>query len=883
MDSSRRPTTPENPEGGAAAGDRSRAPALGALLRRHRLAAGLSQEALAERAGLSLRGVSDLERGARRVPQRATVRLLVGALGLRPEEAAALEGAVVRRLGPSRAAAGSWQARAPAPAAGARGAAPPVPHNLPVQLTSFVGRERELAAVARLLGTARLVTLTGPGGVGKTRLALQAAAGLLDGFADGACFVALAPIGDPGLVFATAAQALGLDDPGGRPPLEAVAAHLRPRQLLLVLDNFEQVLGAGPALVELLAACPRLRVLATSRAALRVSGEHEYAVPPLALPAAGGPAAPRGGAAAAVGRHDAVRLFVERVRGVKADFVLADADAAAVADVCRRLDGLPLAIELAAARVRLFPPQALLARLERRLPLLTGGARDRPARHQTLRAAIAWSYDLLTPAERALFRRLAVFAGGCTAEAAEALAAAAPALEGDVLEGLEALVGQSLLQPEEAPVRGAPPEARFGLLETVREFALERLAVEDDAAALRRAHAAHYLALAERAAPELAGPDEVAWLDRLAHELDNLRAVLAWGAAAGPAGAAATPGPLALGVRLAVRLAWFWLFRGPRAEVYGWLGVALEQPGAAALPAGERADALALAGWLGCLVGEVERGRALLAAALALARAAATPDRRRATGAVLWLVAWAGGRPPDERERLMEEALALARATGDLVTEGMALSGLSNCAGEAGDPDRAAALAEESLAAFRRRRSRVFTVFPLQSLAYLAARRGDYRRAGALFEETLAIGRELGWPVRVATALCQLGRVAQLLGEAGRAAGLYRECLRVARDQSNRGLVAYTLGCLAQLTLAGGAPAAAARAVRLLAAAEALSPASGAFPGPFRLGPDERAALLAAARVRLDGPAFERLRAEGRAMTLEQAVAYALEGAPAAA
>jgi len=870
---------PETPEDGAVAGDRPRASGFGVLLRRHRLAAGLSQEALAARAGLSLRGVSDLERGARRVPQRATVRLLVGALGLRPEEAAALEGAVVRHLGPGRAAAGSQPAQGAAPAGGA---APPVPQHLPAPLTSFVGRERELAAVARLLGTARLVTLTGPGGVGKTRLALEAAAGLRDAFGDGVCFVALAPIGDPGLVFATAAQTLGVGDPGGRPPLEAVAAHLRHRQLLLVLDNFEQVLGAGPALVELLAACPRLRVLVTSRAALRVSGEHEYAVPPLALPAAGGPAAPGGGAAAAVGRHDAVRLFVERALGVKADFVLTDANAAAVAAVCRRLDGLPLALELAAARVRLLPPQALLARLERRLPLLTGGARDRPARQRTLRATIAWSYDLLAPAERALFRRLAIFAGGFTLEAAEALAAAAPALEGDVLEGLDALVGQSLLQPEEAPVRGAPPAARFALLETVREFALERLAAEDDAAALRRAHAAHYLALAERAAPELAGPEEAAWLDRLAHELDNLRAVLAWGAAAGPAGAAA-PGPLALGLRLAVRLAWFWCFWGPRAEVYGRLAAALEQPGAAALPAGERADALALAGWLGCLVGEAERGRALLAQALALARAAATPDRRRATGTVLWLVAWVGGRPPDELARLKAEALALARATGDLVTEGMALSGLSNGAGEAGDLDRAAALAEASLAAFRRRRSRVFTVFPLQSLAYLAARRGDYRRAAALFEETLAISRELGWRVRVATALCQLGRVAQLLGEAGRAAGRYRECLPIARDQSNRGLVAYALTCLAQLALAGGAPAAAARGVRLLAAAEALSPAAEAFPGPFRLSTDERAALLGAARVRLEGPAFERLRAEGQAMTLDQAVAYALEEAPAAA
>jgi predicted ATPase/class 3 adenylate cyclase len=398
-------------------------------------------------------------------------------------------------------------------------------HNLPVQPTPLLGREREVGMARALLARpgARLVTLTGPGGVGKTRLGLQVAAEVADRFPDGVWLVPLAPLGDPALVGPTVARTLGLGEAAGQPLRDTLAAYLRDKRLLLLLDNVEHLLDAAPLLADLLAASPALAVLATSRAPLRLAGEREVAVPPLPLPAAGRPPARE-----ELGECAAVRLFVDRAQAVRADFRLTDENAAAVAEICRRLDGLPLALALAAARARLFAPPALLARLARPLALLTGGARDLPARQQTLRATIDWSYGLLGAGEQRLFARLAVFAGGCTLEAAEAVCDGAGDLGADVLEGLEALVAQSLLRWEP----GAGDEARVAMLETLREYAAERLAASGEAAAAGRAHAAHYLALAEAAERELAGPRQAAALARLEAEHDNLRAALA-GSAAG--------------------------------------------------------------------------------------------------------------------------------------------------------------------------------------------------------------------------------------------------------------------------------------------------------------------------------------------------------------
>lgn len=377
------------------------------------------------------------------------------------------------------------------------------PNNLPAQATPFIGRECEVEAVRKQLlnPDVRLLTLTGPGGTGKTRLCLQVAAGLVDQFADGVYFVPLAPIGDAALVLSTIAQVLHVQEIAGRPMLEMPKGHLRQKEELLLLDNFEHILPAAPVVGELLAAAPGVKMLMTSRIVLRLYGEHDYAVPPMELPASGHRALDR------VSRCEAVRLFVNRARAAKADFALTGENAPAVAEICTRLDGLPLAIELAAARARMLTPQAILARLANRLKLLTGGARDLPARQQTLRDAIAWSYDLLAEAEKTLFARLAAFAGGCTLEAAEAVCDAGGDLGIDVLDGLGSLLDKSLLQQEE---RAGKP--RFVMLETIREFAFERLEASGAAQAIRPAHANFFLAFAQQAEAQFTEARLAPWM-----------------------------------------------------------------------------------------------------------------------------------------------------------------------------------------------------------------------------------------------------------------------------------------------------------------------------------------------------------------------------------
>jgi predicted ATPase len=425
-------------------------------------------------------------------------------------------------------------------------------HNLPSRLTSFIGREREVRAARELLlrDGVRLVTLTGPGGTGKTRVALQTTAEVLDAFEDGVVFVELAPIAAPTLVVPTVAQAVGVRDAGNRPAMEALEAYLRDRRLLLLLDNFEQVVAAAPDIARLLAACPGLKVLVTSRAPLHLSGEHEYPVPPLPLPIVGDP-----GSTAELAANPAVALFVQRAQEVRPDFGLTDENAATVAEVCRRLDGLPLAIELAAARIKLLPPRELLARLERRLPLLTGGPRDAPERQRTLRDAIAWSHDLLDDVEQVLFRRLSVFVGGCSIQAAGGVCVADADLGFDVLDGVASLLNKSLLRREDGP--GGEP--RFSMLETVREYALERLEACGETTAIRRRHAEFFLDLAERIEVELWGPDQSALLDRCEAEHDNFRAVLAWTQGAGDDPVTA--------LRLAAGLAQFWNIRSHRGDL----------------------------------------------------------------------------------------------------------------------------------------------------------------------------------------------------------------------------------------------------------------------------------------------------------------------------
>jgi predicted ATPase/class 3 adenylate cyclase len=421
-------------------------------------------------------------------------------------------------------------------------------NNLPTQPTPLVGREREVSEVSDLLRRAdvRLLTLTGTGGTGKTRVALQSAAELVDEFEDGVFFVALATLTDPGLVASTLTQALGVAESGEKQPEDALREFVRERELLLLMDNFEQVLEATPLLEELQAAAPRLKVLATSRAALRLYGEREFPVPPLALPDPAYPPPPE-----RLTQYEAVRLFVERARAVKPDFSVTNENAPAVAEICVRLDGLPLAIELAAARIRLLPPRAMLARLGSRLKLLTGGARNLPERQRTLRGAIEWSYELLTPEERTLFARLSVFAGGRTLEIIETICD--PEGELDTLDGLESLLEKSLLRQEEGP--GGEP--RFVMLETIHEYAREKLEESGEAEEVRRRHAEHFLTLAEESYPELKGPDQLEWLERLEAEHDNMRAALSWALGRKEAEVA---------LRLGGALWWFWWMRGHNSE-----------------------------------------------------------------------------------------------------------------------------------------------------------------------------------------------------------------------------------------------------------------------------------------------------------------------------
>jgi predicted ATPase/DNA-binding XRE family transcriptional regulator len=818
-----------------------RVPTFGELLRRHRVAAELTQEALAERAGLSVRGIQKLEAGESR-PYRDTAARLAAALGLLADD----RGQFVAAAQPTPRSRHPERVVQLLPAATLRA-------SLPTPLTSFIGRERELAEVARLLSEARLVTLTGPPGSGKSRLALAVAHAVADRYADAAGFVSLASVGNPDLVLSTIASALGLRESGARSASEILMDALANRELLLVLDNFEQIVAAAPVVTEVLEACPGLRVLATSRIRLDVRGERQYVVPPLSLPA------PRADFLASVASAEAVRLFVERVQAVNANFRLSDENAGPVAEICRRLDGLPLAIELAAPRIRHLAPEAMLARLKEALGamrLLSGGPRDLPARQQTLRDTIAWSYGLLDERERSLLRSLGVFAGGCTLAAAEAVCAG----KGEVLEGLGSLVDKSLVQALDADTPGGETERRFSMLETIREFALDRLLETADAAITQQRHAAHYLALAEGAEPQLVGPAQAAGLARLEREHPNLVSALGW---------CASTGRIPASVRLVRALSWFWTVRGYLAEGREWTSRLLALPGLAR-PTASRLRVLDAAAAFAFYQRDYAAARSLQVECLAISRELGDQ------GGVLAALSALGSAASQQCDAAaarayFEEELALSRVMeyGPGVLN--ALHGLANVAYEQGEDERSRALGEQCLEVCRELQIVPAMAIQLHHLGMVAERRCDYDAANARYEESLSTRRELGDRRGVAHSLMHLGTVASAQGNLGAAHARLAESLAILRELKDEAGFALALERFAPLAAARRQPA---RALRLAGAAAALRELIR-----VPLTADSEAQLearLAPARQAIGPEAAAAAEAAGRAMGLEQAIADAL-------
>jgi predicted ATPase/DNA-binding SARP family transcriptional activator len=763
---------------------------------------------------------------------------------------------------------------------------------LPTPPTRLIGREREVDEILDLIrtGETRLLTLIGPGGVGKTRLALEAALAASEQFAAGACFVSLGAVRDPAQVAPAIARDFGLREEGGEPPLAQVCAALRDGAALLVLDNFEQVLPAAADIAEILAACPALTILVTSREPLRLRAERLYDVPPLAAPRfdddLGSP--PTIGA---IGRAGAVMLFVERAAAVRPGFALDETNAVDVARICARLDGLPLAIELAAARSRELIPRELLGLLHDRLGALTEGYRDLPPRQRTMRDAIAWSHDLLDPALKTLFRRIAAFPGGVTAAVAARLTA-------DTAETAAARL-QTLADKRLVQWVAGGDEPRAGMLETTREFGLEQLALAGEVSATRDALAAHAVDLATAAAEHLSGPAQGAWLDRLDAEHDNLRAALAWTIDRGDAGRA---------FAIAGNLWRYWWSRGYLTEGRRWLELAL------ALPAPpdrvRRGHALNGAASLAESQGEFTRSTALHREALALWRAlgVASGEARALSG--LGTAAAHRGDYATARAH-HERALAIARASGDVPGAARTLDRLGTVARHQGDTARAAACYTESLELFRAAGDLVNASIVLSNLGEVRHQQGQRERAAELFEEALRIQRELDLPDGVAFDLTNLARVRLELGELDRAAALSNQGARLFRDLGNQLGLAGALAVCGMVARAGGDPrrsrdfltaslrilaeldersampehleqlAAAVldggepeRAARLLGAAAALREQIASPPSP-----DDRRqadAVLAASAAILGAAAAARAVAAGRAQPLHATLADAL-------
>jgi non-specific serine/threonine protein kinase len=674
--------------------------------------------------------------------------------------------------------------------------------SLPKPLTSFIGRERELAQAKRLLADSYLVTLTGPGGSGKTRLCIALAAAVAGDYPDGVYFVPLAPVRDPGLVPSTIAQHIGLQDARDRPLMEHLVSQLRERQILIVLDNFEHLLAGAPVVTRLLQETRDVRILVSSRSSLRVSGEQECPVPPLAVPEA--EAHPT---AASLAACESVRLFAERATAAVPGFSLDDENAAAIAGIARRLDGLPLAIELAAARVKLLPPQAILPRLDHSLGLLTGGGRDLPDRQQTLRATIAWSYDLLTEGARRLLAACSVFAGGASLEVIETVCGSV--VDIDVLDGLQELVDQSLLRP-----------VRFAMLETIREYAAERLAAMPEAGQVRGAHAAAFLALVEADGRPHAGLARKEWLERVEAEHNNIRAALGWYHEHDPGAA----------LGLAAAMAAFWSLRGHHTEGRQRLGDLL---GLVPGPNVARVSALAGAGWLA-----IDQGDYAVAA------------------------------------DLLGESIGLSHALGDTLGEAIATVYLGRGQMSSRDIAAGAPLVERAVALVSQTGDGAATAFVTFYSGLVALLTGELEGACGLLTRCAAMAAELGLAPLSARARQMLGFSLLDLGELAAARAALAESFPVVMDVGDRWVVQIGLAGFTGLAAKTGRPR---LALRLAGAGDAYRDANEfSLPLPIAEIVDR---WLAPARAKA-GPAAGRLVEEGRRLSPEEAVALVLANEP---
>ena len=780
---------------------------FGARLRALRDAASLTQEELASRAGLTAKAVSALERGERKRPYPHTVRSLSDALDLSDEQRASLLAAVPNRTTEPPPHASALQEDQPSMPSAA-------PSPMPSPHTVLLGRERELAEIEIFLRKeVRLLTLTGTGGVGKTRLAIEAARRAYALFPDGVTFVGLAPLGDPSLVIPTIAQTLGLREVEGRSAKDALYAYLIDSRMLLVLDNLEHLLEVVPEIISLIDACPHLSVLATSRAPLRVRGEQEYPVGPLGVPDP-----TRTPMVDEVKGSAAVELFVERARAALPSFALTESNAASVAAICWRLDGLPLALELAAARAKFLGPTALLSRLDKALE--AGGARDLPRRQQTMRATLDWSHDLLHEPEKQLFRRLSVFAGGWTLEASEAVGEGEEVQEEEILALVGNLVEQSLIVAEGS----ADGNVRYGMLEPVRQYAVEKLEESGEAQDARRRHALWHASFAEKAEKELTGPDQGEWFDRLEAEHDNLRAALLWSLEGNEPD---------VGLRLAAALWRMWNARGYMQEGRGWLEKALSRGDD--YPSLARAKALNGAGAIAYQQG----------------------DTRSARG-------------------MFEKSIEMGRELGDTGVRSRATCNLASLMLGLNELARARGLFEQCLAMDRELDDKSRIAFSLGGLADVYYCMGDLDRGVEYYEQSMALHRELDDRRSIGITLNNLGELAQLQDDLEKAEELYKQSMAVVREIDDRWLTVHVLLAVGSLFAVKDRQE---RAISILAAVDSQRREMGFEFQAHTLADYERA--MQRAREELTKERFEAAWQRGSAMSLEEAARYAMsEGTP---